>query len=70
MTYRLKFIPAALKEWKKLAPPIQKQFKKKLSERIKNLHSFETQMKTDELLHIDLTLRKLVAFIKNIDDYS
>lgn len=34
MSYKLKFVPSALKEWKKLAPPIQKQFKKKLSERL------------------------------------
>ncbi len=36
MSYRIKFLPSALKEWKKLAPPIQKQFKKKLEERILN----------------------------------
>ncbi len=36
MRYRLKFIPAALKEWKKLAPPIREQFRKKLAERLKN----------------------------------
>ena len=36
MSYKLKFLPSALKEWKKLAPPIQKQFKKKLNERIQN----------------------------------
>ncbi len=36
MTYRLKFLPSALKEWKKLAPPIQKQFKNKLHERVVN----------------------------------
>ncbi len=36
MRYRIKFLPSALKEWKKLAPPIQKQFKKKLNERILN----------------------------------
>jgi len=34
MTYKLKFLPLALKEWKKLAPPIQTQFKKKLAERL------------------------------------
>ncbi|MCK4506329.1 MAG: type II toxin-antitoxin system RelE/ParE family toxin [Candidatus Aegiribacteria sp.] len=34
MIYKVKFLPSALKEWKKLAPPIQKQFKKKLKERI------------------------------------
>lgn len=33
MTYKVKFLPSAMKEWKKLAPPIQKQFKKKLIER-------------------------------------
>lgn len=32
--YSLKFIPAAMKEWKKLAPPIRKQFQKKLKERL------------------------------------
>ena len=34
MIYKIKFLPSALKEWKKLAPPIQKQFKKKLKERV------------------------------------
>jgi mRNA interferase RelE/StbE len=26
MTYRLKFLPVALKEWEKLAPPLREQF--------------------------------------------
>ena len=34
MTYRLKFLPAALKEWNKLPIPIKNQFKKKLTERL------------------------------------
>jgi mRNA interferase RelE/StbE len=34
MIYKIKFLPSALKEWNKLAPPIQKQFKKKLEERV------------------------------------
>lgn len=38
MTYKLKFLPAAKKEWDKLAPPIQSQFKKKLKERLQNPH--------------------------------
>lgn len=33
-SYRLAFIPAALKEWKKLDRPVQLQFKKKLAERL------------------------------------
>ena len=52
MTYKLKFLPSALKEWKKLAPPIQKQFKSKLKERIQNprnkasqLHGFKDAFK-------------------------
>lgn len=38
MTYKLKFLPVAQKEWKKLAAPIQAQFKKKLKERLENPH--------------------------------
>ncbi|MBY3790499.1 type II toxin-antitoxin system RelE/ParE family toxin [Photobacterium carnosum] len=38
MTYKLKFLPAAQKEWGKLAPPIKTQFKKKLIERLENPH--------------------------------
>lgn len=36
MTYKLKFVPSALKEWKKLSSPIKSQFKKKLEERLSN----------------------------------
>jgi len=38
MNYRLKFLPTALKEWKKLDNSIQAQFKKKLKERLKSPH--------------------------------
>lgn len=48
MTYRLKFLPIALKEWEKLAPPIRAQFQKKLAERLETpkvpsarLHGFD-----------------------------
>ena len=34
MSYSLKFLPSALKEWKKLDSPLQKQFKSKLVERL------------------------------------
>jgi len=34
MTYKLKFLPAALKEWEKPGAPIKSQFKKKLAERL------------------------------------
>ena len=36
MTYKLRFLPVALKEWEKLGPPIRSQFKKKLAERLEN----------------------------------
>lgn len=38
MTYKLRFVPAALKEWEKLGAPIKSQFKKKLAERLENPH--------------------------------
>jgi len=37
-TYNLEFIPAALKEWKKLGATLKEQFKSKLSERLQNPH--------------------------------
>jgi len=45
MNYRVKFLPSAFKEWKKLAPPIQKQFKKKLQERSTNPHNKASQLR-------------------------
>jgi len=36
MTYELAFKKLALKEWKKLAPDIREQFKRKLKERLKS----------------------------------
>lgn len=36
MTYSLKFLPSAQKEWDKLNPDLQNQFKKKLKERLEN----------------------------------
>ncbi len=34
MSYELAFVEPALKEWRKLAPDIREQFKKKLAERL------------------------------------
>ena len=45
MIYKLKFLPTALKEWKKLAPPIQKQFKKKLKVRLSNPRNLASQLR-------------------------
>jgi mRNA interferase RelE/StbE len=36
MTYDLKFLPTALKEWEKLGNNIREQLKKKLKERLQN----------------------------------
>ena len=38
MSYKLQFLPRALKEWRKLAPEIKAQFKSHLSRRLKNPH--------------------------------
>lgn len=45
MTYKLKFLPAAKKEWDKLAEPLKKQFKKKLTERLTNPHVTSARLK-------------------------
>jgi len=45
MSYKIKFLPSALKEWKKLAPPIQAQFKKKLKERSTNPRNKASQLR-------------------------
>lgn len=38
MSYKLEFKKSALKEWQKLAVPLQQQFKKKLVQRLENPH--------------------------------
>lgn len=38
MSYELQFLPSALKEWQKLGATLQVQFKKKLKERLAQLH--------------------------------
>ncbi len=38
MSYKLKFLPSALKEWRKLDPHIQGQFKTQLEQRLGNPH--------------------------------
>jgi len=38
MTYKLNFLPTALREWKKLDNSVQLQFKKKLKERLETPH--------------------------------
>ena len=45
MSYNLKFYSSAHKEWKKLAPPIREQFKKKLKERLENPHNPANQLR-------------------------
>jgi len=38
MSYRLEFLPSALKEWRKLGTTIREQFVKKLKERLEQPH--------------------------------
>lgn len=46
MTYELTFLETAKKEWKKLSPDIQKQFKTKLQERLINPHIPKAKLST------------------------
>ncbi len=56
MNYNLKFIPIALKEWKKLDNTIQSQLKKKLKDRLKNPHLLSSQLRGFEN-HYKIKLR-------------
>lgn len=44
MSYKLKFLPSALKEWKKLDNSLKEQFKKKLAERLQNPHTVSAKL--------------------------
>ena len=44
MTYKLKFLPSALKEWKKLDTSVKQQLKKRLAERLINPHVPSAQL--------------------------
>ncbi len=44
MSYKLKFLTTALKEWKKIGNTIQTQFKKKLIERLNTPHIHASQL--------------------------
>ena len=37
-SYKLAFLPSALKEWRKLGDNVREQFRKKLGERLENPH--------------------------------
>ena len=45
MTYRLKFLPSALKEWRKMDADIREAFKKKLAERLEAPHVPSARMR-------------------------
>ena len=44
MSFSLRFLPSALKEWKKLDNSIKSQFKKKLSQRLTSPHAPHSQL--------------------------
>ena len=44
MNYKLKFLPTALKEWKKLDNSVQNKFKKKLKDRLKGPYVQSSQL--------------------------
>lgn len=45
MTYKLKFLPTALKEWKKLDNTIQTQLKKKIQNVLEKPHILKNQLR-------------------------
>ena len=45
MSYELKFLPTALKEWKSLDKTLRRQLKKKLAERLENPHVPQSRLR-------------------------
>jgi len=69
MTYRLKFLPAAKKEWAKLAEPLRKQFKSKLLKRLENPHVPSAKLKGyDSIYKIKLRTAGYRLAYEVIDD--
>lgn len=46
MSYKLKFLPSALKEWEKLGSTVREQFKKKLGDRLQNPEVVADRLRT------------------------
>jgi mRNA-degrading endonuclease RelE of RelBE toxin-antitoxin system len=67
MTYKLRFLPSALKEWKKLDQSIKQQFKKKLKERLANPHIPSAQLFSYKD-HYKIKLRS--SGYRNQEDYD
>ena len=72
MSYKLKFLPTALKEWNKLDNSIQGQFKKKIKERLQQPHVPSSQLSGFEN-HYKIKLRasgyQLVYEVTNNEVY-
>jgi mRNA interferase RelE/StbE len=45
MSYKLKFLKSAFKEWNKLDPAVKKQFKKNLEKRLENPHVEKSRLR-------------------------
>jgi mRNA interferase RelE/StbE len=58
MSYKLKFLPSALKEWCKLAPEIQTQFKALLERRLESPHIPATRIR-GYINHYKIKLRSV-----------
>jgi mRNA interferase RelE/StbE len=68
MTYKLEFKKLALKEWKKLDPTIQAQFKKRLQQRLKEPHVKSASISGGKNLY-KIKLRQLgYRLVYKVDD--
>jgi mRNA-degrading endonuclease RelE of RelBE toxin-antitoxin system len=73
MSYKLKFLPSALKEWRKLAPEIKEQFKAHLSRRLENPHIDSARIRgykhhyKIKLRSIGYRLTRFIKYLKNVN---
>lgn len=69
MTYNLKFLPSALKEWQQLDNSIKLSFKKILAKRLENPHIISSRLSTKPIECYKIKLRsigyRLVYMVEN-----
>ncbi len=69
MIYELAFKKSALKEWKKLSVDLQKQFKKKLEERLKSPHVISARISGDIHLYKIKLRQSGYRLVYQVDDH-
>lgn len=70
MTYKLEFVPAALKEWEKLGQTLKQQLKKKLAQCLENPHIPKNKLKGGANLYKIKLRTSGYRLVYEVDDHK